>query len=227
MIFRNGLERRAARRSIAIGLAVTLVLIGAGAFYAYSQPRVWTAESMVVVLPGSELDDATSASYYETLSRGQIVATFAEVAGNLRFEQRAADRLALSAEQRSLVQIEVTVVPNTAVILVRATAGEPDVAQQMSAATTELSVEYLAGLSKPYRAVPVLSGTGGAAATGMPRLLLLAAAVGAALVAGLAVQQAVYHLSLALRGTAERPSDGSPEIGQHDAAAPRSVAAAR
>ena len=227
MIFRNDLEGRAARRSIAIGLAVTLVLIGAGAFYVYSQPRLWTAESMVVVPPGAELDDATSASYYETLSRGQIVATFAEVAGDLRFEQRAADRLALSAEQRNLVKIEVTVVPNTAVILVRATAGEPEVAQQMSAATAALAVEYLDGLSKPYRAVPVLSGSGGAVATGTSRLLLLAAAVGAALVAGLAVQQAVYHLSFALRGRAKRPSDGPPDLERHDAAARHSVAAAR
>ena len=96
------------------------------------------AESMVVVLPSADLDEATSASYYETLSRGQIVATFAEVAGALRFEQQAADRLALSAERRNLVKTEVTVVPDTAVILIRSTAGEPQVAQQMSAVTTAL-----------------------------------------------------------------------------------------
>ena len=88
---------------------------------------------MVVVLPAASLDDATSASYYETLSRGQIVATFAEVAGSLGFEQQAEDRLGLTAGQRAQVTTDVSVVPDTAVILIRATADDADVAQRMVA----------------------------------------------------------------------------------------------
>lgn len=192
--------RRALRTSVAVGLVVALMLVVAGAIYAFNQPRAWVAESLVVVLPSAELDEATSASYYETLSRGQIVATFAEVAGSLRFSEQAEERLGLSAAQRAAVTTEVTVVPDTAVLLIRSTAGEAEVARQVSAKTTDLSVQYLAGLSRPYRAVPVPSARGAAEPTGTSPLLLLAAALVTGLVIGLAVQQAVYHLTVAARG---------------------------
>ena len=209
------MNRRPVRASVAAGLVVALLLVAAGAVYAFSRPQAWVAESLVVVLPSAELDEATSASYYETLSRGQIVATFAEVAGSLRFSEQAEDRLGLSAAQRAAVTTEVTVVPDTAVLLIRSTAGEAEVARQVSAATTDLSVQYLADLSRPYRAVPVPSARGAAEPTGTAPLLLLAAAVVAGLVTGLAVQQAVYHLTVAARGPAAAdpaPVPSGPEV---------------
>jgi hypothetical protein len=196
--------------SIVVGVVVALLLAGAGAFYAFSQQRSWVAESMLVVLPSADLDEATSASYYETLSRGQIVATFAEVAGTQRFEQQAEDRLALSAAQRDAVSTEVSVVPDTAVILIRSTAGDAEVAQQISRITTQLSVEYLAGLTQPFRAVTVPSGDD-AEPTGMSPLVLAVAGLMAGLVAGLAVQQAVYHLSAAVRGARAEQQSMRPE----------------
>ena len=156
------------RTSVVLGLVVALLLAAAGALYAFSQQRTWVAESMVVVLPSTALDEATSASYYETLSRGQIVATFAEVAGTQRFEQQAMDQLRLSPAERSLVSTEVSVVPDTAVILIRSTAGSAGVAQEVSRVTTSLSVTYLGGLTQPYRAVRVPSGST-AEPTGMDR----------------------------------------------------------
>jgi capsular polysaccharide biosynthesis protein len=200
MIFSSRFDTNALRQSVVAGVIVALALLAGGVAYALTQHRTWAAESMVVVLPAANLDDATSASYYETLSRGQIVATFAEVAGSLGFEQQAEDRLGLTTGQRAQVTTDVSVVPDTAVILIRATADDPDVAQRMVAATTDLSVQYLAGLSKPYRVVTVPSAAGSASATGMSLPVLLAAGLAVALVAGLALQQAVYHLSVALRG---------------------------
>ena len=198
------------RTSVVLGLVVALLLAAAGALYAFSQQRTWVAESMVVVLPSTALDEATSASYYETLSRGQIVATFAEVAGTQRFEQQAMDQLRLSPAERSLVSTEVSVVPDTAVILIRSTAGSAEVAQEVSRVTTSLSVTYLGGLTQPYRAVRVPSGST-AEPTGMSPWVLAAAGLLAGLVAGLAVQQAVYHLSAAVRGARAEPEPASPE----------------
>jgi hypothetical protein len=200
MIFSSRFDSKSLRQSVVVGMIFALALLGGGVAYALTQHRTWAAESMVVVLPAASLDDATSASYYETLSRGQIVATFAEVAGSLGFEQQAEDRLGLTAGQRAQVTTDVSVVPDTAVILIRATADDANVAQRMVAATTDLSVQYLAGLSRPYRVVTVPSAVGSASATGMSLPVLLAAALAVALVAGLALQQAVYHLSVAFRG---------------------------
>lgn len=220
------------RTSVLVGIVVALLLAGAGAFYAFSQQRSWVAESMVVVLPSAELDEATSASYYETLSRGQIVATFAEVAGTQRFEQRAEDQLGLSPAERSVVSTEVTVVPDTAVILIRSTAGSAQVAQQVSRITTSLSVSYLTGLTQPFRAVTVSSDST-AEPTGLSPWVLAAAGLMAGLVAGLAVQQAVYHLSAAARGSGVVPAvDPGPDpglvaAGEEAMAARRSVPAVR
>ena len=149
------------RTSVLVGIVVALLLAGAGAFYAFSQQRSWVAESMVVVLPSAELDEATSASYYETLSRGQIVATFAEVAGTQRFEQRAEDQLGLSPAERNVVSTEVTVVPDTAVILIRRRPADAQVAQQVSPdQPRRCRCQYLTGLTQPFRAVTVSSDKG-------------------------------------------------------------------
>jgi capsular polysaccharide biosynthesis protein len=214
------------RTSVLVGVVVAVLLAGAGAFFAFASPRSWVAESMVVVLPSAALDEATSASYYETLSRGQIVATFAEVAGTQRFEQQAEDRLGLSAADRDAVSTEVTVVPDTAVILIRSTAGDPQVARQVAQITTSLSVDYLAGLTQPYRAVTVPSG-GAAEPTGMSPIVLATAGLMAGLVAGLAVQQAVYHLAAAVRGSRadQQPMRPAPAEGRSSTGPDRSISA--
>lgn len=120
MRFIKGRDAQALRRSVATGAIVAALLLAAGTVFALAQHKTWTAESVIVVLPSADLDDASSAAYYETLSRGQIVATFAEVAGNVRFAQQAEERLGLTPEQRDQVTTEVSVVPDTAVVLVRA-----------------------------------------------------------------------------------------------------------
>ncbi|GAA1850633.1 hypothetical protein ACFFOM_04230 [Microlunatus capsulatus] len=190
----------ALRPSVVAGAVLALLALVVGVLLALAQERVWTAESVVVVLPAASLDDATSAAYYETMSRGQIVATFAEVADNLRFEQQAEDRLQLSAAQREAVSTEVTVVPDTSVLLVRTTADDAGTAEQVADATTTLASEYLAGLSRPYRTAVVHTADGSAYASGTSPLVLVGAAVVVALVGGLAVQQALYHLLVAVRG---------------------------
>ena len=192
------------RRSLIIGAAVALLALLAGVLLAATQDRVWTAESVVVVLPAPDLDDATSAAYYETMSRGQIVATFAEVAGNLRFEEQAEDRLGLDATERTAVSTEVSVVPDTSVILIRVSSDDAALSERVADATTAVSSEYLGGLSRPFRTETVHTAQGTAYSSGTSPVLLIAATVVVALVAGLAVQQAVYHLLVALPAPALR-----------------------
>lgn len=225
MRFPGALDRRALQRSLVVGAAVAALLLVGGIVFALAQQKTWTAESVVVVLPASDLDEGTSAAYYETLSRGQIVATFAEVAGNLRFVQQAEDRLGLTPEQRQGVTTEVSVVPSTAVILVRATATDPAVAEQLADATTTISSDYLTTLSRPFRTSQVHEAQGTAVASGTPVPLLLAASVLVALVAGLAAQQAAYQLAIALpRVAAGRRQSGGPAPRRKDPAGVGEVA---
>jgi len=199
MSVQSALSRREVRISVLAGAVAALLVVVAGAWLALTTPTKWTAESVLVVLPGADLNASDSAAYYETLSRGQIVATFAEVADNLRFQQQAEQTLQLSDAQRAGVTTTVSVVPDTSVILVRTTAGTAVIAEQMADATTTLASKYLAGLSRSYRTELVHTAQGSAFSSGTSPTTLLLLAVVVALVAGVAIQQAVYHLLVAMR----------------------------
>ena len=194
MIKPSSFSRREVKVSVLAGALAALLVVLAGAAIAFTSTTKWTAESVLVVLPNADLSASDSAAYYETLSRGQIVATFAEVADNQRFQDQAEASLQLTDAQRAGVTTAVTVVPDTSVILVRTTAGTAQVAEQLADETTTLATAYLAGLSEPYRTDLVHSAAGSAVASGTSRVVLLALAVIVALIAGVAIQQAVYHL---------------------------------
>lgn len=198
-VLRPTVDRRTVRISVIVGAVLALAIMAAGIAFALIRPAAYTAEAMAVVLPAKGLDEATSASQFETLSRGQIPATFAEVAGNLRFQTAAADQLNLTAAQRQQVQLEATVVPNTSVILVRVTAPDPAVAEKMADATTTLASQYLTGVLQPYRTETVQSAQGTATSSGLTPPLLIFASIVVGLVAGIAAQQALYHLLQVLR----------------------------
>jgi hypothetical protein len=218
MIGRGAFARREVRISVLAGAVVALLVVVAGAGLAVmSQPK-WTAESVLVVLPSADLDTSDSAAYYETLSRGQIVATFAEVADNLRFQDQAERNLDLSDEQRAGVTTTVSVVPDTSVILVRTTAGTAAVAEQLADGTTTLASAYLAGLSEPYRTELVHGAEGTAVSSGTSPTTLLALAVVVALIVGVAVQQAVYHLMMTLRSGKKRKARHSEPVDRDGAA---------
>ncbi len=204
MSVQSALSRREVRISVLAGAVAALLVVVAGAWLALTTPTKWTAESVLVVLPGADLNASDSAAYYETLSRGQIVATFAEVADNLRFQQQAEQTLQLSEAQRAGVSTTVSVVPDTSVILVRTTAGTAAIAEQMADATTTVASQYLAGLSRSYRTELVHTAQGSAFSSGTSPTTLLLLAVVVALVAGVAIQQAVYHLLVAMRNSKRR-----------------------
>ncbi|GAA3580053.1 hypothetical protein GCM10022197_42180 [Microlunatus spumicola] len=201
---------RTLRRSILAGAVAALVLLVAGLVLAATTTSEWTAESVSVVLPDATLSASDSAAYYETLSRGQIVATFAEVASNKRFEQQAEQNLGLDAARSAGVTTEVTVAPSTSVVLIRATSDDRTVAEQVTQEMTTVSQAYLQGLAKPYRLDVVNPGTGTSFRSSTSPLVVAGAAVVVALVGGLAIQQAVYHSLVALRPERRRALPAGP-----------------
>jgi capsular polysaccharide biosynthesis protein len=189
----RGADPRALRRSIVAGAVVALLLLVGGLAFALSSKAQWTAESVSAVLPDTQLSDTDAAAYYETLSRGQIVATFAEVASNKRFEQQAERNLDLDAQQQAGVASEVVVAPSTSVVLIRVTSEDRGTAEQVAAEMTTVSQAYLKGLARPYRLEVVDNGAGSSFRSSTSPLVLVAAALVVALVGGVAIQQAVYH----------------------------------
>ena len=79
--------------------------------------------------------------------------------------------------------------------------------------TSTISAEYFAGLANRYTTQIVHSAEGSAQSSDTPVPLLLAAALVVAVIAGIAVQQAVYHLTVATQRTSgsQQSSGAVPE----------------
>lgn len=205
---KNAREVSPLRRSVVVGIVLALLVLASGGALALTTHRSYTAESVLVVLPRADFDQATSAAFFETLSRGQIVGTFAEVTNHQTFLTQALDQLSLTPAERRQVDTTVSVVPDTSVILVRVSAGSRATAEAVADVTARTASTYLASLSDAYRTQVVRSAAGSSAESGLPPLLVVGLAAAVALVLGLAAQQAVYHLLRARRLTiADDPAE--------------------
>lgn len=176
------------RNSFLAGVLVGLLVMLLGAFFAFTSSPRWTAEASVIVLPLPDMAPAEETAFYEYLSRGQIVATFAELGNNPGFVKAAQDQVAMNEEDRAKSDVTLSMVPATSVVVATATAPNADQAVALANATLTLATTYLKELAVPFRA-EVVSGATSATPAGPSKSLILIATLVAALVAGFAVQQ--------------------------------------
>lgn len=179
------------RISIVAGFVVGLLIVLLGSYFAYTSSPTYTAESSIVVLPKPGLGPAQETSFYEYLSRGQIVATIAEVGNNAQFVQDAQDAIGMNEGYRAGSTVALNVVPSTSVVVAVATAPDPEVAVALANASVDLARKYLQDFEVPFRAKVVAQATS-ATPSGPSQSLILTATVVAALVAGFAAQQIVH-----------------------------------
>lgn len=193
--------RRAGARGAALaGAAVAAVILVAGAALTLVRPPGWVAEASMVVLPAEGLGPGSEATYYETLSSGQIVRTFSEVVALRRFTNAAAEQIGLSADEAGQVSSSVQVVPDTAMITVTTTAPAAGTAERLADGVMEAATAYLTQLSRPYNTRVVSAAAGTAEPAGPATVPLLAVVVLVASVAGLAAFLALQQLAAARRG---------------------------
>jgi capsular polysaccharide biosynthesis protein len=189
------------RRSLQIALVVALVVLAAGMVFAFTQHGKYKAETSLIVLPANTLDTTTQANFLETLSRGQVTATMAEVAQSGRFETEAETAMGLSASEAAATTVTVTVVPSTSVLLITSEASTKQVAEGLADRTAALAATYLKSMIKPYTATQVRSAAGTAYPAGTSSTIILAGVVLAAIAVAVAAQQASYQVLQARRRT--------------------------
>lgn len=181
--------------SVIAGIVVFALLLAAGVAVAQRTTTQWIARSSALVLPSQPVSPEQLPGYYETLSRGQIVATLAELVRLGEFQAEVADRFELSESQREFVQLEVNVVADTAMLRVVATSEDPNLAIAMVDGVVEEATTYIGDLVLPYALVPVSSGASNLTESGLGTPIVIGIFGLVALVAGVAVQQAVFHLA--------------------------------
>jgi hypothetical protein len=150
-----------------------------------TDPPVYRASTSLVVLPDREA--STEPGYYDTLSRGQVVLTFAQI-----LDLRARNAVPAGSD----VDVQVAAVPDTSLIDVRATAPTAAEAEDAADRALRASRPYFRELPSPYEIYVVRDAAGSAERSGgvSPALLVLIPVV--ALVAGLVTQQVLRALGV-------------------------------
>lgn len=194
--------------SVVAGVVVaSLVAAGAAALLA-TRPQQWSAASSLLVIPQSADNPDLVAGLYDALSQGQVPATYAELLRDRSLEVSQAQQQGLSAEETLAVSLEIVVVPETSVLDLTVTAPRPGLAEAMAGGVLTEAVSYLSGLNTPYTVVAAGEAAGTARRDGLAPLPLAAVVAAVALLAGLAVQQAVSALRRA-RGVRAEPDEAS------------------
>ena len=161
----------------------------AGLAVAVTTNPTWSATASVLVLPRPSDDPTTTANLYDTLSRGQVTATLAELLRAARLSSRVAPGAGVSASDLANARTEVSVVPDTSLLDVKVTAPSAATAERVADALSAEAQAYISSLSTPYDAKITGSAAGTARAVGLGRALIALVTFVAAVVAGVAVQQ--------------------------------------
>ncbi len=204
--YAQGLRRRL---DLLVGLLVVVVVLSAGVLLWQSNPIEYRASATLVVLPAPA--QATDPGYYDLLNQGQIVQTLAQVL----------DLGVAGDVQDEVSSISVTVVPDTFLIRVTATAPDPETAETAADSVMTRASTYFSELSAPYTASVISPATGTAERAGVPPRTLLVAVALVAAIAGIAALLATR----ALQRPASQVAAISTTGGAHHAptSSPRSI----
>lgn len=183
------------------GAVVAVTVLVVGLVLVSTQPARWSAQSSLLVLPQAPTSDPdVLAGLYDTLSRGQVAETYAELLRMRPAAPGAGQQPGPSlGDQTTAADVLVEVIPETSVIRVTATADSASRAEQAADAVAQSGRAYIAGLDSPYGVQSIGSATGSAERAGLGAPLLGGIVVALAVIAGVAAQQAVRQLGLLLR----------------------------
>ncbi len=175
-------RRSSGWRLVVIPLLVFIAVGVAGGAYLLGRPVAWQSGASLAILPRPSTNAANQASYYDTLSRGQIVSTAAKVADD-------------AVGRTGTPSVSVLVVPETSVITLTVKADSTNTASSVAAKSLVRATQAINSLKLPYEATVIDDGTGVPTKV-TPSVVKDAAVV---VVVGLALAAAAQQLQAALR----------------------------
>lgn len=173
--------------SVVAGVVAALLLAGAvgTALVVKGPDSAWSSQVSLVVRPTAEQSDAAKAGYYENLSNGQVVQTYAEVLRSRNLGGVAGGEGPTS---------QVLVVPDTFLLRIVLEAETRELAVARGEQAGSEAVAAIEALEQPYTLDIVGTASDNVQETGgLDPALLAAAALGAVLY-GVGVQQLVWFI---------------------------------
>jgi len=203
IVLEDGVEEpRSQVAAVTLGVLAALLVVAGGVGFGLTRPPEWTAETQLLIAPELQASADTTSAYYETLTRGQVTATAAEILGQRRYTAAVAQRLGLGSPDD--VTTQVTVVPGTALVQVAVSAERPRVAERFADGLPRLAVPEVNDLLNPYVLTPVGSAAGTAERSGLSLPQFAGAIVVVSIIVGVAVHQLVWLLPSSRRRSALR-----------------------
>lgn len=185
----RGLTTRIAANRRVLAIAATVVVavwvLSIALLAIWSRPVEYSAEARVLIVPSQTKGDVPVTSL-DTLSRGTVVETFAQVFASPRIRLAAFRRAGLPASTDEDVTIETGVLSGTAIVRIVATARDAGEAEAAADAIAEHR-PYLAGYTAAFRPLGLAPAAGTAERAGPSPLVLSVALVAAALINALLV----------------------------------------
>lgn len=183
-------DARSRPAGVVAGALVALLVLAVGLGLAFTRNQRWTATAALLVQPHAASGNGdTLASLYDTLSSGQVAATYAELFKEPALKAAAEGDAGVPAGDRGDVAVDVTVVPDTSILDVTVGADDAGAAERVADALAKRATDQVAAMTTPYGVTPTAPAAGTAERAGPDTRTVLAVVVLVALVAGLLVQQ--------------------------------------
>ena len=171
------------RTIILLSVLVGVVALIGGLLGIASRSAEYEATARVIVVPRTA-DENVAINAADTISRGPVASTFAEVYASSRVVDDALDD-SLTDEERADVAVSTSLITDTSIVLVTATSSNPVTAEKAANAVARATPD-LGGYTAAFRIDQIGDATGTATRTGASGGTLALLAIVVAAVLGLA-----------------------------------------
>lgn len=181
--------------SIIAGAGVFAVVFAGAVVFAVLAPPRYRSTPELLVAPSPALDRALEAEYYDVIDQGTLVQNFAEILRGGDIRKAALDAADVEKKVRRDVDVDIVVPTETSILQLQVTSPDKETSIAVGAALQEEAVDTITALGTPLVVKPVTSASQQVAHTGLSPTVALILGFVAALVLGIATQQAVAQLA--------------------------------
>jgi capsular polysaccharide biosynthesis protein len=148
--FRIGRLLTAPLRHWWLTLVILIGIMAAAYTFTSSQQPTYLARATFVVGPSQKVEPGSLVYSVDSLGRGRIMGTYAEVLGSDLIRQEALERLGYAADVRSPIILKSSTVADTTVVQITVESHDPNLSADAANIAGDIGVEQMAALYPVY-----------------------------------------------------------------------------
>lgn len=168
-------------RNVIAGVIVALVVLLAGSIAVAQRDATFTAEARALIGPSATSSEPTLA--VDTLSRGTVIATYAEIFASEAVIDAALASSGIGTEEQATITVRTRPLAGASAVVVEVVSDDRDLAERAATAVASVDPE-IPGYDALFSATVLQGAEGGAVRNGLPDRALMLLLLGAALAVG-------------------------------------------